>query len=155
MRRKDREVTDPVIIEKILNQADVCHVAFSDGLMPYIVTMNFGYVYGSESKFYFHCATAGRKLEIIKINNNVCFHLDINHKLVSGSKSCDFGMKYESITGFGKIFEVIDNEEINFGLNLIMKQYTGKSDFSFDEGVLKRTKVLRIDVSKLSCKIKS
>ena len=37
MRRKDREVADKAGIENIIAQCKTCHVAMTDGDMPYVV----------------------------------------------------------------------------------------------------------------------
>jgi len=43
MRRKEREITDLKEIEEIITNNIICRIAFSDGKMPYIVAMNYGY----------------------------------------------------------------------------------------------------------------
>ena len=40
MRRKDREVTDPAIVEKILQAGSVCHLAMARNNIPYVVPLN-------------------------------------------------------------------------------------------------------------------
>ena len=40
MRRKDREITDRKIIDKILTTSLICRVAIMDGDKPYIVPLN-------------------------------------------------------------------------------------------------------------------
>ena len=45
-------------------------LAFVDGDEPYVISMNFGY---KDKALYLHSATEGRKIEIIKKNNKVCF----------------------------------------------------------------------------------
>ncbi len=71
MRKKEREVADLQEIESIINMSEVCRLAFADMNVPYIVTMNFGYSGGDKKHLYFHCATEGRKLEMIRKNNYV------------------------------------------------------------------------------------
>ena len=103
MRRKDREITEPESIEKIIRKADVCRIALANGDIPYIVTLNFGYSGGTHPCLYFHCAPDGRKLDMIEKNNWVCFEMDTDHELISGEKGCDWGMKYSSVVGYGRI----------------------------------------------------
>jgi nitroimidazol reductase NimA-like FMN-containing flavoprotein (pyridoxamine 5'-phosphate oxidase superfamily) len=90
MRRKDREIEDIRDLELIISNSDVCRVAFADNNMPYIVTMNFGYSGGDNSAFYFHCASEGRKLEMMRKNNLVCFELDTDHEPMK-EKTADWG----------------------------------------------------------------
>ena len=77
MRRKDREIDNTEEIESIIQDADVCRIAFSDENTSYIVALNFGYKKGNPSKLYFHSARTGRKIDLIKKNNFVCFQMDV------------------------------------------------------------------------------
>lgn len=46
-------------------------LAMTDGLNPYIIPLNYGYTYeDGKLVIYFHCAKEGRKLDILKKNNN-------------------------------------------------------------------------------------
>ena len=154
MRRKDRQIEDVIDIETIISSSDVCRIAFADNNNPYIVTMNFGYTGGDHPSLYFHCATEGRKLEMIKKNNYVCFEMDTDHKIYTGEKGCDWGMKYSSVVGFGKI-SVLKNKETRIeGLNCIMAHYSDRKDFSYDEKILETTTILKLDIQEMTGKRK-
>jgi hypothetical protein len=152
MRRKEREVSDPVSIEKIISKSDVCRVAFANNNIPYIVVMNFGYTGGDKPCLWFHCANEGRKLEMIKKNNYVCFQTDTDHKLHGGEKGCDWGMKYSSIVGYGNISVVTDPSMRKTGLDCIMKHYAGDQEFTYDEKVMGRTTILRLEITEMTGK---
>ena len=154
MRRKDREITDILDIEAIISGCDVCRIAIANDNIPYIVTMNFGYVGGGNPHLYFHCASEGKKLDMIKRNNYVCFEMDTDHIIYKGEKGCDWGMRFSSIVGYGRIIFVDDETEKNTGLGHIMNQYGGQGVYSFDEKVLARTLILRLDISEISGKRK-
>ena len=154
MRKKEREVSDIVEIESIISRADVCRIAFADQNVPYIVTLNFGYSGGEKKIFWFHCAKEGRKLDMIKKNNYVCFELDTDHEIIEGKLACDYGMKYSSVVGYGYISIVNDNEEKIKGLNHIMEHYTGREEFEYKSEILEKTALLRLEVSNMSCKRK-
>ena len=81
MRRNEREVSEIAVIEEIIKKADVCRIALAVDNIPYIVTMNFGYTSTPEQVLFFHCANEGRKLDMIRKNNLVCFEMDIEHNL--------------------------------------------------------------------------
>jgi uncharacterized protein len=153
MRKKEREITDIHELESIINRCDVCRIAFADVNIPYIVTMNFGYS-GKERTIYFHCAGEGRKIEMVKKNNHVCFEMDTDHVLNDGKKACDFGMSYRSIVGYGDITIVRDPEEKISGLNQIMLHYTGKGGFTYEQDVLDKTMILRLDIREMTGKKK-
>ncbi len=86
MRKKDREIKDAKELKEILQKADVCRIAFAVDGVPYIVTMNFGYVWKDHLTLYFHCAKEGKKLELTKRNNTVCFEMDTDHEIVEADK---------------------------------------------------------------------
>jgi nitroimidazol reductase NimA-like FMN-containing flavoprotein (pyridoxamine 5'-phosphate oxidase superfamily) len=150
MRRIDKECIEEV--EEIIQKADVCRIAFANGDIPYIVTMNFGYTDTPGRRLYFHCADAGRKLEMIRKNNYVCFEMDIDHKLYQGEKACDWGMKYRSVVGYGNITIVTEAETKKTGLNCIMTHYGGEGDHLYDVKVLEKTTILQLDIKEMSGK---
>jgi uncharacterized protein len=154
MRRKDREITDTGEIEAVIRKCDVCRIGMADGNLPYIVTMNFGYMGGPKKRFYFHCAKEGRKLDMMRKNNHVCFEMDTDHELYAGENGCDWGMNFTSVVGFGIINEVTDINERLEGLNCLMSHYTGKDRFTYDPRVVERTTVLRLDIMEMSVKKK-
>jgi len=153
MRKKEREVNDKETLESIIRNSEVCRIALFDEDTPYIVAMNFGYIMGNPSILYFHCATEGKKIDLIKLNNNVFFQMDTDHRIINSSKACGFSMKYKSIVGKGKVFIIEEESEKIKGLNVIMKQYTGRDDFSFDPKTLQNTGILRLEISELTGKM--
>ena len=152
MRRADKEINDIHEIESIIKRTDVCRLAVTSDNIPYVVAMNFGYKSGTPSELFFHCAQEGRKLDIIRKNNNVCFQMDTDHMLSRGDVACDSGMSYTSIVGYGKIFFVTDEEQKKAGLDCIMNQYTQKSQHMYNNEILKVTTVLRLEISEMCCK---
>jgi nitroimidazol reductase NimA-like FMN-containing flavoprotein (pyridoxamine 5'-phosphate oxidase superfamily) len=43
MRRSEKEITERSAIDEIINRCLVCRLALSDGGIPYVIPMNFGY----------------------------------------------------------------------------------------------------------------
>jgi nitroimidazol reductase NimA-like FMN-containing flavoprotein (pyridoxamine 5'-phosphate oxidase superfamily) len=154
MRRKDREITDLAEIREIIDAADVCRIAFADGNFPYIVTLNFGYEWNDRLTLYFHCAKQGRKLDLMKKNNTVCFEMDIGHALKRGNAACDWGMSYRSIVGYGTLSSVNDPQERTRALDRVMDHYGFTGDKVYDEKVLPVTEVLKLVVSEMTGKRK-
>jgi nitroimidazol reductase NimA-like FMN-containing flavoprotein (pyridoxamine 5'-phosphate oxidase superfamily) len=152
MRRKDREITDTGEIESIIASSDVCRLAIANGNTPYIVTMNFGFKGGTEPCLYFHCAGEGRKIEMIRKNNHVCFEMDTDHELYEGEKGCDWGMKFRSVVGYGDVYILKDNEEKIRGLDFIMAHYSERSDFQYDKRMIEKTSVIRLDITEMTGK---
>jgi uncharacterized protein len=154
MRRSEQEISDIVVIEEIIKKSDVCRIALANDNIPYIVTMNFGYTAIPELRLYFHCANEGRKLEMIRKNNFVCFEMDTDHEIHKGKNGCDWGMKYSSIIGSGNISIVTEKDAKKAGLDLIMQHYGGEKEYVYDEKVLERTTVLQLDIKELTGKKK-
>lgn len=152
MRKKEREITDIHEIESIIHRSDVCRLAFADMNEPYIVTMNFGYSGGEKRILYFHCAREGRKIEMIRKNNHICFEMDTDHSMKQGKQACDFGWKYSSIVGYGYISIVTEQEEKIEGLNRIMSHYAGTGSFTYRPDVLERTTILRLEITEMTGK---
>jgi hypothetical protein len=152
VRKREREVTAISEIESIISRADVCRVAFADNSIPYIVTMNFGYIGGERKSIFFHCANEGKKLDMIRKNNYVCFEIDTDHEFVKGEKGCDWSMKYSSVVGYGRITIVKDEKGKKEGLNHIMMHYGGEGDYSYDEKVIVRTAILKLEISEMTGK---
>lgn len=156
MRRSDRELKTTEEIIDVLKSGTVIQIAFIDNGEPYIVTLNYGYVVDGEAiKLYFHSATAGRKIECIKHNPNVCFSIAICDPLIKGENACGYGMKYRSVVGYGEIRIVENSEEKISALNLLMKQYTGKDSWEYDNKMLEITTVSCLDVERITGKRKN
>jgi nitroimidazol reductase NimA-like FMN-containing flavoprotein (pyridoxamine 5'-phosphate oxidase superfamily) len=152
MRRKEYSVTEQKQIEEIISKADVCRIAIANGNTPYIVTMNFGYSPEGKGRLYFHCAPEGRKLDMIRLNNHVCFEMDVDHVMYKGGNGCDWGMKYSSIVGYGNITVIADAEQKIKALNCIMDHYGGTGSYTYDEKTLARTKTLVLEITEMAAK---
>lgn len=72
MRQKARQVADRAIICAMLDQMDTMYLGIHDEPAPYVVPLNFGYTFDDDLVFYFHCAKAGHKLELLARNPHVC-----------------------------------------------------------------------------------
>lgn len=157
MRRKDREVTDPVKIQDIMERCTCCRVGFNDDGEVYIVPLNFGYKI-SDDKYtlYFHGAGAGRKFELSQAKPYVGFEMDTNYLLHTGgedpSVACNYTARFQSIIGNGTFSVVEDEVEKREGLQLVMLHATGKKDWDFNPMMFKMVTVFKLEVSKLSCK---
>lgn len=152
MRRKDREITDFEELRAVIAKASVCRVAFFDVEYPYIVPLNFGFeADGGRFTLYFHCASEGKKIELLKHNKNVAFEMDSPDKFFDGDKACYSTMTFESICGSGTL-EAVGDDEKTPALKLIMQQYSDKRDFEFDALEVKAVTVLKLTVHALSGK---
>ena len=148
MRRKDRELTDLDSVFEIIEHCHVLHLGMVDDGKPYVVALNFGYEREGDSLIlYVHCATEGRKLDILRNNPAVFFQMDCASELVPGSteRPCAFSWKYESVMGSGNVEFIDDVEKKSYALNKII-QHVGGTDgnLQFPETSLIHTCVLCI-----------
>ncbi|MHC4243849.1 MAG: pyridoxamine 5'-phosphate oxidase family protein, partial [Planctomycetota bacterium] len=148
MRRKDQEITDIATIEDIIRKGQVCRLALSENGRPYIVPLCFGY---KDNTLYFHSACEGKKLDILRKNNNVCFEIDIDQELVKGKKACNCSMKYRSVIGFGKAELIEDIESKRKAFNIIMQNYL-KGFFKYSEESIKNTVIIRVEIESMTGK---
>ena len=152
MRRKEREITERSEQLKILENTDAIRIAFAVENEPYIVAMNFGFIWEKQLKFYLHCAREGKKIDMLRRNNRVCFQTDTEHLLIIDDLSCRWGMKYASLVGRGTLSIVDDEDERMKGLELLMHNYGKKDRNLFAAEMLHQTLVLRLDVEEISGK---
>ena len=151
MRRNDKEIKDKKCMEQILKKATVCRIALCDKNKPYIVPMNFGF---NDKFIYLHSAHEGRKIDLIRKNNNICFETDIVTEVISSDNACSWGMKYYSVIGSGKAHFIEDsNEKVN-ALDTIMQKYSHNShkSFEYSKEALDKTAVIKVEVESLTGK---
>jgi nitroimidazol reductase NimA-like FMN-containing flavoprotein (pyridoxamine 5'-phosphate oxidase superfamily) len=156
MRRQDREITDINAKLNIIKKCKVCRIGLSENNMAYIVPLNYGYSFEKNVlTLFFHSATEGKKIDIIKNNNKACFEIECDTKLIVAEKACDYGYAYKSIIGFGKIFFLDHLAEKIDGLNKIMKHQVEKENIhGFTNGDLDHVSVYKLIVDKFTGKQK-
>jgi uncharacterized protein len=149
MRKSEREIKDKAEIESIISRAEVCRLALAEGDIPYIIPMNFGY---QDNCLYFHCATEGKKLDIIRQNNEVCFEMDTDGQLVTPEeRTCSWSYKYRSVIGFGKAAIIENVHEKSTALNIITQHYGGKPhEFSAKE--TEKMLIIKVEISSITGK---
>jgi len=148
MRRKEKEITDKTVIESIILKSSVCRLALSEDNHPYIVPLCFGY---EDNTLYFHSAREGKKLDILRNNNNVCFEFDIDHQIVEAEDACGWSMKYRSVIGFGNASIIDDPELKTKALDAIIKHYAGKL-LKYTKAKLKGTVIIKVEIESITGK---
>ena len=127
MRRKDREVTDVNEIMDILAQCKTANIAMLDGDVPYIVPLSYGYDYKEGTLiFYFHSAKDGKKLELLKKNNNVSFSVFSEGEPLHAEIPCNSGYYYSSVLGKGTVEFVEEVDEKCHALGKMFEHQAGR-----------------------------
>ena len=147
MRRKDKELTDSKEIEGIVKKATVCRLGLMDEDEAYIVPVNFGY---EKNAIYFHSALEGRKIELIKRNDKVCFEIEADVGIEKNDKS-ECSTKYRSVIGMGRTRILESAEERVRGLKAIMRQCAG-GEYSILEEKLNSVLVVEIRIENITGK---
>jgi len=149
MRRSEKEIKDRAELEHILKTSEICRLGMVQEGIPYIVPMNYGYADGA---LYMHSAREGRKMDILRAENYVCFEIESGAKLVEAEDACGWTSRYTSIIGYGHV-ELIDGPaEKQHGLAVLMSHYSDRTDWEFPDRQLDRVLVLRLTIESMSGK---
>jgi nitroimidazol reductase NimA-like FMN-containing flavoprotein (pyridoxamine 5'-phosphate oxidase superfamily) len=149
MRRKDREIVSRIEMDEIIRESHVCRIALALDNTPYIIPVSFGY---DGKSIYLHTAKEGKKIDYIKNNNNICFEFERNVKLFKDTNSaCKWTFTYESIIGYGNIYELELLSQKEDGIKKIMSQYSEKEWF-IGEDKLDNISVWEIEIISMTGK---
>ena len=148
MRRKESQIKEISEIEGIIRKATVCRIALCENDKPYLVPVCFGY---ADHTLYFHSAPEGKKLDILRKNNNVCFEMEIDTSAVENDKACAWSFRYKSVIGYGKALFVKDPALKQKALEIILSQYSNRK-FEIPENELRKTEVLKVEIDEITGK---
>ena len=149
MRKTNQEITDLQIIEEILSASIICRIAMTDGERPYLLPFNYGY---KDNCIYIHSALEGKKLDVLRLNNSVCFEIEHKPEIIKGETACKWTTVYRSVVGYGTIDILNDFDEKINGLKIIMKQHGAPNLISFNSRHVDRMLILELTISNLSAK---
>ncbi len=145
---KSRVLDHKPELEKIINRCEVCHVAMVDKEnKPYVLPFNFGY---KDGEIILHSAQQGKKIDILKNNNNVCvaFSTDYEIRYRDEHVACSYSWKYRSVLAYGKVEFITDFEKKVEALNAVMANYTQR-DFKYNAPAVKDVNCWKVVIEKL------
>ena len=149
MRKAKQEITDRVVLEDILGGAEICRLSMVDEGIPYIVPVNYGY---REGHLYIHSAPEGKKIDLLKKNQLVCFEVEDSVEIIRAGKACDWSTRYRSVVGYGEAEILSDERSKQEGLEVIMAQHGAPHLKEFHPGNMKRMVILKIRITSMSGK---
>lgn len=116
---------------------------------PYAVPINHAY---SDGKLYFHCAPAGRKLDMIRANPRVCYVVN-NYfgDLGDMEDSVRCHGNWESVIAYGKARVIDDPEELRAAFATFMSCYS-PAYFKPSEGSLQTTRAIIIELESMTAR---
>ena len=146
MRKIEKQVSDPAMIDAIIGRADVIRIAMVKDNRPYLVPLNFGY---DGKSFYIHSAKQGKKLDIIKENPNVWFELTGKHAIVPSPYGCEWTCKYECVMGEGKAEILTDSQQKRHALDVIMEKYSPDKKYDYSDKSVDNVCMVKIDIENM------
>jgi nitroimidazol reductase NimA-like FMN-containing flavoprotein (pyridoxamine 5'-phosphate oxidase superfamily) len=149
MRKINQEITDKTIIENILKTATICRLGLIDQSKPYIVPVNYGY---QDGFIYIHSAPEGKKIELLNLNNKVCFEIESTAKTIKNEIPCKWAEKYQSIIGYGTIEFIDDYESKIKALEIIMHQHGAEGIQKFEKKQVEFVVILKLKIEELTAK---
>mgnify|MGYP006387025089 CR=1 FL=1 len=134
---------------EVFDKAPYITVSMSgaDGI-PYGLPLSL--VRTDERTFWFHCATEGRKLDILKANPRVFLSAVTRCRPMRGPKDGSFTLQYKSAVAFGRAEMVTNEAEKTHALRLICQRFLPHHMAAFEPSVarsLGRTAVVRITLT--------
>uniref|UniRef100_I2Q3U9 Putative flavin-nucleotide-binding protein n=1 Tax=Desulfovibrio sp. U5L TaxID=596152 RepID=I2Q3U9_9BACT len=142
MRRKDREITDRMKIDAILDAGRVLYLALADDNIPFVVPVFYAY---DHTALFFHCARAGTKVRIMQHNPSVSFAVSLDHGVVESDAACDFEARHRTVIGHGRTVFVTDEAAKIAALDRIVARFTPQR-FEYPKTNLAATTVVRIEI---------
>ena len=134
---------------EVMDKAPYITVGMTDGDgMPYSVPLSLART--DEKTFYFHCATEGKKLDILREKPHVCLTAVSKCKPTVGPKDGSFTLEFKSAIAFGKAEIVADDNEKREALRAICQRFLPNHMDAFDAAVarsMSRTAVVRITLT--------
>lgn len=149
MRKSNREITNFDEIIDIIKNTNTIRLGISDTPYPYVVPVSFGFdIKDDKLNFYFHGACAGKKVELINKNPNICVEGDIFHRYLDTTRSVT--CLYESFIAYGKCTKLTDDDAV-YALKQILS-HCNYANHYFSTEVLPILNVYKIEIDSITAK---
>jgi len=145
MRRKDREISDPLFFQELFHKCDVIVLSFHDGEFPYAVPLSF---VEYEGALYMHCALEGHKLDCMARDPHV--HFSIHDCICVDRKEAT--VRYRSVSGTGLASLVEDAGLKRRALAALAAKYESECTLPVPDRMLAATGVIRVDIHSITGK---
>lgn len=151
MRRKDKQVIDLDVLHSVINKATVCRIGLVKHDRPYVIPLSFGF---DGNNIYFHSATSGEKVEILKVNSHICIEFEQDIRIIEKEKPCNWSAHYLTVVVHGTAELVVDPAEKRYGLAQIIGHYkTSEKQYFFTDQELRPVLVYKVNIEEISGKI--
>jgi nitroimidazol reductase NimA-like FMN-containing flavoprotein (pyridoxamine 5'-phosphate oxidase superfamily) len=154
VREAHRGVYDRESVNRILDEAFLCHIGFvADGQL-FVIPTSFG---RKDDNLYIHGSAASRMLRQMKDGVPVCVTVTLLDGMVLARSVFNHSMNYRSVVILGKAMLVDDPDEKLSALRVLSEHILpGRWDDSRqpNERELKATSVLRLPIEEFSAKVR-
>jgi len=149
MRKNENSIVEREIIDRIIHESLICHLACCLEGQPYVIPISFGF---DGETVYFHTARAGKKNDIFLANPRVCLAFETNIELIPDQENaCGWSFDFQSVIAEGEIKEISNPDLKNAGLNQIMHHYSGKN-WKMPEREISKTKIWCVGLERITSK---
>jgi len=143
IRRKEKEISDVEEIKDIISAAKYITIAMCRDNEPYLVTLSHGFDRESDL-IYFHCAKEGKKMDILKENNNIWGEALLDYGYQEGA--CDH--LYATAQFNGRVSFLSDMEEKSRALVNMIKKLDPDPGNIIESQLTKRS-ISRVNIGKI------
>lgn len=120
LRMYKRECNDPLKIDGFLERARTGFLGLSSDDSPYVVPLNFVWRNGA---IYFHGASEGRKVAILRQNARSCFTVCEDHGTITDIIPANTDTAYLSVMVFGSVELVTGLEDATGAMQAMLHKY--------------------------------
>ena len=149
MSKKILEEMTAQEIDQFLTCARVGRIGIALEDEPYIVPVGYGYENG---KVFFHSCFKGLKMNGIKQNPNVCFEVELDHKIHNTGIPCKWSTTYKSIIGYGTASILTDIKEKKKALKILIDHYASGTIYDFSNEMVDNVAVIKITINSMTGK---
>ena len=119
------------------------YLSLAAGDIPFVVPVFYAY---DGTAVYFHAATVGTKIKMLKQNNKVCFVVSLDHGVIAAEEPCDFEARHRTVIGYGEAVFLTDDAAKAQALDRIVARFTDKK-CTYPQTQLHATSVIRIAIT--------
>lgn len=148
MRRNDKQLSNEESFEILKNSTHMILSTKLENNYPYSIPLNHVY---EDGKLYFHCAMEGQKVDAFKLDDKVCISIVIKEEILPEK----FTTVFTSVTAFGKISPVTDEEERTRGLTALIKKFSPdfyESGIKYIEKLRNKTLLYAVEIEHITGK---
>jgi len=152
LRRSEKALDDPKEMEQVLASVRIMTVACCLENEPYIFTVDFAWD-PEARELWFHCATEGRKIKILRANPRVCATVVEDRGYIDGE--CDHA--YRSLVLEGRANVVMDLSEMRHALELLVRKHERQPEailarFAGNDEAVRKVGIVRVSVDSVTGK---